>query len=619
MEAERGFEQLLEYLYQSHGFDVAVYKRGTLLRRVRKRLDDLGLDAFDAYVDHLQVHPEEFAVLFNTILINVTAFFRDAPAWQFLQSTVIPRILDERPANQVIRVWSAGCASGEEAYTLAILFCEALGMEAFRERVKIYATDVDDDALQRARHGIYALKELDDVPEELREKYFEVRGQSATFSADMRRSVIFGRHDLVTDAPISRLDLLVSRNTLMYFTAEAQKRILTRLHYALNDSGFLFLGRAEMLLTHTNLFAPLDLHHRVFTKVPLAALRERIIPLPPERTREPLAGEARAQRLRELTVDAGPLAQLTVDAERVVASINRAAREMFALGARDVGRRLQDLEISYRPVELRSLLDQASQERQAVTVNDVERHVQEGRVQHLDVMVSPLFDDDGAYLGGTVSFVDVTASQALRSELQRSKQELETAYEELQSTNEELETTNEELQSTVEELETTNEELQSANEELETMNEELQSTNAELQTINVEMRDRGGELDRLNSFMESVLTSLRAAVVVVDPEMRVQIWNRHAEDMWGLRRDEVLGHSLMGLDIGLPLDELAVPLRRCLGGESDSEERMLSAFNRRGRTIVCRVTCSPLLDHAVRTGVVVLMEEESNGHAPSPN
>jgi two-component system CheB/CheR fusion protein len=208
-----------------------------------------------------------------------------------------------------------------------------------------------------------------------------------------------------------------------------------------------------------------------------------------------------------------------------------------------------------------------------------------------------------------VDFLDVTAPQTLRSELQRSKQELETAYEELQSTNEELETTNEELQSTVEELETTNEELQSANEELETMNEELQSTNGELQTINVEMRERSDELDRLNAFMESVLTSLRAAVVVLDGDMRVQVWNSRAEDLWGLRADEVIGQVLLTLDIGLPVDELTVPLRRCANGESESEERLLSALNRRGRTISCRVTCSPLYDGGNRRGVVVLMEE----------
>ena len=603
------FEHLLEYLYQSHGFDFTGYKRTSLMRRVRKRIDELHLETSGEYLDFLQVHPEEFGVLFDTILINVTAFFRDPSAWDFLRDAVIPRIVAEKADNDLIRVWSAGCASGEEAYTLAMVFAEVLGLEAFRRRVKIYATDVDEDALALARNGAYAAKDLAGVPEELREKYFEIRGQRAIFRPDLRRSVIFGRHDLVQDAPISRLDLLVTRNTLMYFTAETQRRILARLHYALNDSGFLFLGRAEMMLTHSNLFTPLDLSHRVFTKVPRPNMRDRILALHPER--DASIGYDREFRLRDLVLDTGPVAQVVIDGEGTVMMANASAREMFDLGPKDIGRRLQDLEISYRPVELRSRIDQAQHERHAVSISDVERHLDEGRVQYLEVVVTPLFDEDSAYLGATIAFVDVTSPQILRSELQRNKQELETAYEELQSTNEELETTNEELQSTVEELETTNEELQSANEELETMNEELQSTNGELQTINIEMRERTVELDRLNAFMESVLTSLRAAVVVVDAELRVQVWNSRAEDLWGLRSDEVVGRHLMGLDIGLPVGQLATPLRRCVAGEVDGDERVVEALNRRGRTIECRVTLSPLIEHGVRRGAVVLMEEST--------
>jgi len=604
------FEQLLKHLYQSHGFDFTGYKRTSLMRRVQKRVDDLQLKGFAEYLDHLEVHPEEFGLLFDTILINVTAFFRDAPAWAYLQGTILPRILASRGDEDGIRVWSAGCASGEEAYTLAIVFCEAMGMEAFRRRVKIYATDVDEEALQRARHGIYSLKELQGVPASLREKYFELRGQRAAFRTDLRRSVIFGRHDLVQDAPISRLDLLVSRNTLMYFTAETQNRILLRLHYALNDAGFLFLGRAEMLLTHTNLFAPLDMRNRVFSKVARPAARERLMVLAGgERLLDQATVNGAEVRLRELALDAAPSAQLVLDRDGTMIAVNHAARDMFALGSRDVTRRLQDLELSYRPVELRSRLDEAQKERRAVVVRDVERQVGEGEMQHLEVVVTPMFEDDGSYIGATVAFIDVTSARMLHDRLQRSKQELETAYEELQSTNEELETTNEELQSTVEELETTNEELQSANEELETMNEELQVTNGELQTINVELRDRGLELDRLNSFMESVLTSLRVAVAVLDVDMRVQVWNSRAEDLWGLRSDEVLGHSLISLDIGLPVGDLTAPLRRCLNRERDGEERIFTVINRRGQTIACRVVLSPLLDRGAVTGVVVLMEK----------
>ena len=236
------------------------------MRRVAMRAQILHLDSFADYMDYLEVHPEEFPQLFNTVLINVTSFFRDPPAWDYLAREVLPGILREKKSGEPLRVWSAGCASGEEAYTAAILLAEAMGVEAFRNQVKIYATDIDEDALNVARQGTYGEKDLQPIDEQLRCKYFEPLNGRYIFRVDLRRSVIFGRHDLTQDAPISRLDLLICRNTIMYFNSEAQARILARFHFALNDSGRLFLGRAELLLTHGNLFTPLDLKARAFAK-----------------------------------------------------------------------------------------------------------------------------------------------------------------------------------------------------------------------------------------------------------------------------------------------------------------------------------------------------------------
>jgi two-component system CheB/CheR fusion protein len=198
--------------------------------------------------------------------------------------------------------------------------------------------------------------------------------------------------------------------------------------------------------------------------------------------------------------------------------------------------------------------------------------------------------------------------------LQHSRQELETAYEELQSTNEELETTNEELQSTVEELETTNEELQSTNEELETMNEELQSINQELQTLNDELRQRGDELNSANFFLESILTSLRGGVAVVDRQLRVLAWNGQAAELWGLRDEEVRGKHLLNLEIGLPLERVSPVLRSCLSGEGDNQRLLLDGINRRGASIRCEVTCAPLLGpaHEIQ-GAILIMDQAADG------
>jgi two-component system CheB/CheR fusion protein len=607
------FEDLLRVLNQSHHFDFSGYKRSTLVRRVRRRMDLLGIGSFTDYADYLEVHAEEFALLFNTILINVTAFFRDPPAWEYVRGEVIPRIAAGKEDDEPIRVWSAGCSSGEEAYTLAILLCEALGVDAMRDRVKIYATDVDEEALERARHATYTAKELAPVPEEMRSRYFEQRNGRWTFRTDLRRSVIFGRHDLVQDAPISRLDLLVSRNTLMYLTVESQARILARLHYALGDTGFLFLGKAEMLLAHTGLFVPVELKHRIFRKIPKVSTRDRLLVLAQAGSREAATHLDHLSRLRESAADAAPLAQVVVDADGTVVQVNETARTMFDLGPRDVGRRLQDLELSYRPVELRSRIDEARRER-SVVLRGVERTLPDGGLQYLDVHVSSLAEDSGATLGTSIAFADVTPYQRLQAEVAHARQALETAYEELQSTNEELETTNAELQSTVEVLETTNEELQSANEELETMNEELQSTNGDLQSINTELRERTDELDTTNIFMDSVLASVHVGVVVLDGQMRVRIWNGRSEDLWGLRAAEVLGEPFLALDIGLPVERLAAPIRACIAGADSHESAVLECVNRRGRYIRCRVTCSALRGSgAGGQGAILLMEDVSGG------
>ena len=254
-------------------------------------------------------------------------------------------------------------------------------------------------------------------------------------------------------------------------------------------------------------------------------------------------------------------------------------------------------------------------------LQDVEWSASAGGASYFQIHVVPLSDVGGSLLGASITFLDTTATKRIADEQERATRELETAYEELQSTNEELETTNEELQSTVEELETTSEELQSTNEELETMNEELQSTNEELETVNEELRRRGEELKRLNAFLEGILASLRGGVVVVDPNFLILSWNHQAEDLWGLRSDEVRGRNLLNLDIGLPVVRLKPALLSCLSGEASYQEIELKATNRRGKGIRCRVLCTPMADGDGVKGVILVMDDESaatggDGHRP---
>ena len=597
-----GFEELLEHLRRDRGFDFHGYKRASLIRRIERRMQTVAMPSFREYLTYLEAHAEEFPQLFNTILINVTGFYRDPDSWDYLASDVLPRTIAAKSKDAPIRGWSAGCASGEEPFTITMALAEIVGLEEALRRVKIYATDVDEEALAHARQASYGVEEIGGVPGALVDKYFERQGNRYSFHKELRRCVIFGRHDLMQDAPISRIDVLTCRNTIMYFNADTQKKILARLHFALNDGGILFLGKAEMLLSHPTLFTPIDLKRRVFSAVPKGRLRERLLSFARAPVEVALDDKSVSGRLRAATFDGGPVAQIVIDAMGMIAFINERARILFDLTARDIGRPLRDLELSYKPVELRSCIDQVYAARRPMSLKEVEWPVRVGDPRNFDVEVVPLLAED-TMLGVQISFIEITQARRLQKELRSAIVELEAAYEEIQSTSEELETTNEELQSTVEELETTNEEL-------ETMNEELQSTNEELQTINGELNDRSGELNQVNAFLASILTSLRVGVVVLDRDLLVRVWNDRSADLWGVRADEVLGKSFLNLDIGLPVDALMAPIRACLADERGHEEIAVKARNWRGKSLDCMVKCTRLVDNvnAVR-GVIVWIEE----------
>ena len=597
-QTDAGFEALLEHIKEQRSFDFTGYKRASLQRRIRQRMETLEIATFDGYREHLETHPEEFTALFNTVLINVTGFFRDPDGWELLRERLVPELLD-RSRDKPVRIWSAGCASGQEAYSLAMLLADALGMEEFRARVKIYATDIDEEALAQARQASYSATEMSGVSDEQRAAWFEPVGDRFVVRKVLRRAVIFGRNDLVQDAPISHVDILACRNTLMYLNAETQARVLGRLHFALRNDGILFLGKAEMLLSHSAFFRPVDLKRRIFRKVPGETRSRRPATIPFTDGSPAKAEVHESSRLERAAFQSSAAAQIVLDAEGRLALANQRAAHLIGVTGRDVGRPVQDLTISYRPVELRSHIEAAVNEHRPVWVRDVEWE-RGGETTTFDIQVVPLTDETGTDIGTTVIFNDVTQYRRLQRELQYANSQLETAYEELQSAHEELETTNEELQSTVEELETTNEELQSTNEELETMNDELQYGNEAL-------RDRQERSDQVNNLMSAVLGSLSSGIAVVDHDLKVIAWNARAAELWGVRTEETLGQYLPGLDIGLPVEQLREPLETQLASRA-AEPRVVEvdAVNRRGQPVRLRITMTPIHDSA--TVVVISMD-----------
>ncbi|MBD2309369.1 protein-glutamate O-methyltransferase CheR [Chroococcidiopsis sp. FACHB-1243] len=269
------FEALLDYLKLTHGFDFTGYSRSHLMRRIEIRMQQVGIEGISDYHDYLQAHPQEFTHLFNTIEINFSGFFRDAESWDYIATQIVPQIVASKSESDPIRVWSAGCATGEETYTLAIVLAQVLGVEQYLSRVKILATDVDLDALKQARMASYRSDRVVGIPTTLLSQYFQQVDKHYVFRSDLRRPIIFSRHNLIADAPMSKIDLLACRNVLIYFNIEAQARVLARFHFGLKDSGFLFLGKAEML--PDNFFTSLDIQHRVLAKVPKNSLNQRLL------------------------------------------------------------------------------------------------------------------------------------------------------------------------------------------------------------------------------------------------------------------------------------------------------------------------------------------------------
>ena len=260
-----GLDALFNFILTTRGLDCAAYKRASLVRRLQHRMKIAGVESYESYLALLKERADEFPQLFDTLFVNVTHFFRDPPVWESLSSH-LDVILSSVPSDAALRIWSAGCASGEEAYTLAMLLAEKVGTHAFIERVRLYATDVDEAAVAFARRGAYPIGALEHISSPLRDKYFTQVRNTFVFQKYLRRNMVFGVHDLLRDPPISHIDILACRNTLMYFDAPSQSLLVNRLHFALANGGVLLLGNAELLPAHSDLFVPLDSGRRLFRR-----------------------------------------------------------------------------------------------------------------------------------------------------------------------------------------------------------------------------------------------------------------------------------------------------------------------------------------------------------------
>lgn len=556
--------ELLEELAEQRGFDFRGYKRTTLERRFRRRMFQLNIGSYGEYADYLRKHADEINQLLSTILINVTEFFRDPPAWEILRHEVLPPMLKQLKPGASFRAWSAGCASGEEAYSIAILLSELFGPRIPEFDVKIYATDVDEEELVTARRGEYSADALKRVRAEWRDKYFHGKGVQRV-NRDIRRLVIFGRSNLGQDAPISHVNLLVCRNVLIYFDSVLQKQILARLHYALDPGGTLFLGKSESQLTNSAQFRRLNPRWRIFQRITPVLLPEtdRVTAAhaqqdekAPNTAREELNGLRLQQRYMLDTLSVGVL---ILGPDDVIRQQNASFGTLYGLPTTNlVGRRLQDSDLFARTPELGEHLQSTRVNHQSARFRARIKVGSEERL--LELVIKPVLDEHGERSGTYLYCEDVSVQEKLQSTVE----ELESTTEELQSANEELETTNEELQSTNEELETTNEELQSTNEELETTNEELQSLNEELETTNQELEERTKDLDELNSVYAQTLERLRMPIMLVNQDRRIEFWNSTLLRLFGFKTKPPVELQLEQLPLPEKLRALIVRRHRAV-------------------------------------------------------
>ena len=628
--ADRGkdkfVEAILDRIKQMRHFEFRDYKRATLKRRIERRMADRKARTPADYMKLLAADPTELDALVSSLLIKVTSFFRDGEAWDALSSRVIPQILAEKRAGQETRVWCAGCATGEEAYSVAMLMAEAIGPSFVNEEIKIFGTDLDEGAVAYARRGHYTAQQVENVPPAMLQRWFVPEGPGYAVVKDIRRKVVFGVNNLVSDAPISRLDLLLCRNVFIYLEPNLQKLVLTRFHYALRRSGVLMLGKSELIPFAAKIFEPVDLTRRIYKKDHRregALAQERLVGLLEQESahrKDENASLSFVDQFHRDVLQSLRLPIVVTALDGTVTGWNRPASQLWSRSESSViGKKVTSLNLAGMSGDL--LIEKTT----AVRDGKVERERGESTVslegpdskpRHIAVTVMPLRDGREKINGIIYAVEDVTAMREMELELRRVNQERQSAFEELQTTNEELqsaneelETTNEELQSANEELQTTNEELQSTNEELETTNEELQSANAELDATNRELARRTEEMNRFLSSQRTIIRSLSAGVIVVDETGRVLMWNLAAERLLGVNEDEAVGQTLWTLHVPALTNAVVQRVRKTLATNRPLRAEEVEYELPSGGKGIASLAAVPIVDADITRGAVILFED----------
>jgi len=561
--AEGGLGAILNLLRAEYGIDFAHYKLSTVLRRVERRIGLGNIEDVIAYAEQLRESPAELNALYRDLLIGVTRFFRDGEAFEVLARDVVPALLDKYGPDEEIRVWVAGCATGEEPYSLAILFDEQARLRDRRLSLRIFATDVHRASLEIASEGHYPAEALNELREDRKARYFRPDGDAFCVTKELRQMIVFACHNVIADAPFTRVDLVTCRNLLIYFQLPAQQRALSLFHFALRTDGCLWLGPAETPGPIAEEFDELDRHWRIYRKrrdirLSTAALgSSSISPIRPNR--EVLRGQSNGSRtvpnarlvssydalLRQFM----PPSVLVDDALSVLHVFNGAERFMRIADGRASNHLLDLVQPELRSVIARAArhaVTEGCEARGAGVVLDLDgahrehvvrvRPLRDARTKAIDLLVmievAARTEDSGEHAIALPAEKIEKVDDATRDYVAALEAELRFTKENLQATIEELEASNEELQAT-------NEELMAANEELQSTNEELHSVNEELYTVNVEHQEKITELTELTDDMDNLLHSIDVGVVFLDEELHIRKFTRRITDTFRITNQDI--------------------------------------------------------------------------------
>jgi chemotaxis methyl-accepting protein methylase/transcriptional regulator with PAS, ATPase and Fis domain len=555
------------------GNDFSCYKRTTILRRLERRMSVHQLDSLAHYVRFLREHPQEVDLLYKELLIGVTNFFRDPGLYDFLKETALPALLGSRTDGRALRVWTPACSTGEETYSLAMVIKESLEGSNLPHQpaIQIFATDIDQDAIEKARRGTYSANIAADVSPRRLKRFFVRDGDAYRIGNEIREMVVFAPQNLLVDPPFTRLDILCCRNFLIYVNGETQKRLLPLLHYSLSPGGLLILGSAESIGSFTDLLSALDHKWKVFRRLETAqrpviempALRlprEPVAPGPIGKTAEPAWDVPYAAQRALLDAYAPP--SVVINSEGDIVYVNGRTGKYLEPSSGKVNVNVFAMAREGLREELGSAIRKASKEKAPVTVSGVRVKTDGGHTE-ITLTVKPLAEP--VAMQGMLLVVFEEAAPAsrlapgrkkaararpagsvaeLEEKLRRTQEILQTAVEEKEGTQEELRSANEELQSN-------NEELQSTNEELTTSKEELQSLNEELQTVNAELRGKVDELSQNNNDMTNLLNSIEIATIFLDNGLCVKRFTPQATRIV----------NLIPGDLGRPLAHIVTKLK----------------------------------------------------------